>query len=205
MTTPDIIDHLTNIASGSAIDSVRARRSVTREQTEKSYRALFAPVTTDDASLTERFAVATFVAHLHGDARSAEHYGSALAELENGRALRETIAQIAEDAATTGPYGDYPDGPLSAENEAGLIFSLSSAQREKLGERLASALEHAHLLVFRPRGASPQALKALVFAGWSTSGIVTLSQLVSFLAFQLRVVAGLKVLATHLELDRPHD
>ncbi|MEK1928802.1 MAG: CMD domain protein [Pararhizobium sp.] len=196
MTTPDIINHLTGIVSGSAIASVRARRPITRENAEKSYRALFAPVTIDDASLTERFAVATFVAHLHGDAQSAEHYGSTLAELENGHPLREAIAQIAADAATSGPYGDYPDGPLSAENKAGVIFRLSQAHREKLGERLASALEHAHLLVFRPRDASPQALKALVSAGWSTSGIVTLSQLVSFLAFQLRVVAGLKVLAT---------
>lgn len=196
MTTPDIIDHLTGVAPGSAIDSVRARRPITRENAEKSYRALFAPVTIDDASLTERFAVATFVAHLHGDAQSAEHYGSTLAELEKGHPLREAIAQIAADAATTGPYGDFPEGPLSAENKAGLIFRLSQAHREKLGERLASALEHAHLLVFRPRDASPQALKALAFAGWSTSGIVTLSQLVSFLAFQFRVVAGLRVLAT---------
>lgn len=196
MTTPDIINHLTGIVSGSAIASVRARRPITRENAEKSYRALFAPVTIDDASLTERFAVATFVAHLHGDAQSAEHYGSTLAELENGHPLREAIAQIAADAATSGPYGDYPDGPLSAENKAGVIFLLSQAHREKLGERLASALEHAHLLVFRPRDASPQALKALVSAGWSTSGIVMLSQLVSFLAFQLRVVAGLKVLST---------
>ena len=28
-------------------------------------------------------------------------------------------------------------------------------------------------------------------AGWSTTDVVTLSQLVSFLAFQIRVVAGL--------------
>jgi uncharacterized protein YciW len=34
-----------------------------------------------------------------------------------------------------------------------------------------------------------------VAAGWSADGIVTLSQLVSFLAFQVRVVAGLSVLA----------
>ena len=31
-------------------------------------------------------------------------------------------------------------------------------------------------------------------AGWSATGIVTLSQLVAFLAFQLRVVAGLTAL-----------
>jgi uncharacterized protein YciW len=38
-------------------------------------------------------------------------------------------------------------------------------------------------------------LEALVAAGWSTTGIVTLSQLVAVLAYQLRVAAGLELLA----------
>ena len=33
--------------------------------------------------------------------------------------------------------------------------------------------------------------KSVLDAGWSTTDVVTLSQLVSFLAFQIRVVAGL--------------
>ncbi|MFW8745418.1 CMD domain protein, partial [Mesorhizobium japonicum] len=53
---------------------------------------------------------------------------------------------------------------------------------------------HAHLLTYHPRDAHDAALRALLDAGWSTTGIVTLSQLVSFLHFQLRVVAGLTVL-----------
>ena len=73
---------------------------------------------------------------------------------------------------------------------------LDDDRRASLGERLAEALEHAHLLVFRPRESSPAALVALADAGWSTDGIVTLSQLVSFLAFQLRVAAGLRLLTT---------
>jgi uncharacterized protein YciW len=32
-------------------------------------------------------------------------------------------------------------------------------------------------------------------AGWTTTDVVTLSQLVSFLAFQIRVIAGLRALA----------
>jgi uncharacterized protein YciW len=32
-------------------------------------------------------------------------------------------------------------------------------------------------------------------AGWTTDAVVTLSQLVAFLSFQIRVVAGLEVLA----------
>ncbi|MFI6325687.1 CMD domain-containing protein [Nonomuraea sp. NPDC050556] len=63
-------------------------------------------------------------------------------------------------------------------------------------ERLAAGLAHAELLVLRPSEASPQALKALDDAGWSTTEIVTLSQLVAFLTFQIRLVAGLRSLAS---------
>ena len=51
------------------------------------------------------------------------------------------------------------------------------------------------MLVFHPRDAAPANLQTLLDAGWSTTDIVTLSQLVAFLAFQIRVVAGLRVLA----------
>ena len=51
------------------------------------------------------------------------------------------------------------------------------------------------MLVFHPRDAAPASLQALLDAGWSTTGIVTLSQIVAFLSFQIRVVAGLRVLA----------
>ena len=51
------------------------------------------------------------------------------------------------------------------------------------------------LLVLHPRDAKPAHLQALLVAGWSTTDIVTLSQLVAFLSFQIRVVAGLRVLS----------
>jgi uncharacterized protein YciW len=71
---------------------------------------------------------------------------------------------------------------------------VGAAHRRGLGGRLSAALAHAHLLVFHPRDASPAALQALLDAGWTSTEIVTLSQLVPFLAFQIRVVIGLKAL-----------
>ena len=67
-----------------------------------------------------------------------------------------------------------------------------------LGPRLAAAFDHLHMLVFHPRDAAPEALQELLDAGWSTIGIVTLSQIAAFLSFQIRVVAGLHVLAATL-------
>ena len=71
----------------------------------------------------------------------------------------------------------------------------SRRDRRRPGERLAAAFEHIHMLVYHPRDAKAVSLQAMLDAGWSTTDVVTLSQLVSFLAFQIRVVAGLKALA----------
>jgi CMD domain protein len=72
---------------------------------------------------------------------------------------------------------------------------VSKAARRVLGPRLVAAVEHAHLLVLHPRDADSAALQALLDAGWSTTGIVTLSQITAFLSFQIRVVVGLRTLA----------
>jgi CMD domain protein len=193
--TTDVINHLLGTVPGSTADGLRSRRPVTKENAQKTWDALFAPGNTSDVTVAERFAVAAFVAALHGDQAIAGFYADKLHGVEKGPALRQTIAALGELAAGQGPYGRYPDGPLTPENKEGPTLVIPEADRAVLGDRLAAALGHAHLLVFHPRDASPAALQQLLSAGWSTTGVVTLSQLVSFLAFQIRVVAGLKVLA----------
>src|SRR5262249_31299328 len=98
-------------------------------------------------------------------------------------------------ATTKGPYGAFPKGPLSKEDAAGPIHRVADSNRAALGARLAAAFEHVHMLVFHPRDADARSLQSLLDAGWTTTQIGTLSQLVAFLSFQIRVVAGLKVLA----------
>ena len=195
----DIIDRLAGVRAGGSVDALRRHRPATRDNAQASYDALFTGVDELDethASLAERAAVAQFIAILHDDEVAATHY-AALTRQAGGDVLAGAIADLAEAARTTGPYGDYPaDGPLAGESVPGLRFSVDDNDRSALGDRLAAALEHAHLLVFRPRESSVAALAALGDAGWSTGGIVTLSQLVAFLAFQLRVAAGLRLLTT---------
>ncbi|MDM0025369.1 CMD domain-containing protein [Variovorax saccharolyticus] len=82
-----------------------------------------------------------------------------------------------------------------AELAAFYAEGLSRVGAAKGGARLAAALVHAHLLVLHPRDARAADLQALLDAGWSTTDIVTLSQLVAFLSFQIRVVVGLRSLA----------
>ncbi|NUO97927.1 MAG: CMD domain protein [Nonomuraea sp.] len=185
----DVIDHLAGIEPGSPLDKLRDLRPAAREHAQRGFDALFTPDDPGEVTLVERDAVAAFVAGLHRDAAVARFYADRLAEL-SPRLLRAVEAEI-EAGATTGPYGIYPE-PLAAESDEGLRYRVRNPG--ELGVRLTAAFEHAHLLVFRPREASERALDTLAGAGWGSTGVVTLSQLVAFLAFQIRVVSGLRLL-----------
>jgi CMD domain protein len=193
--TPDILDRLAGVVPGSALDALRRERPQTRDNVQASYAALFeAP---DETGVTpgERLAVAGFVALLHGGVPAATHYLDRLEAQPDGAKLAAAIRQQAELATAKGPYGAYPPGPLSREDVAGPVFTVGEAGRAALGERLSAALAHVHLLVLHPRDAAASDLAALQKAGWSTAAIVTLSQLVAYLSFQIRAAHGLRVLA----------
>lgn len=187
----DLIDEWAGIAPGSALDAIRSRRAVARENAQASYALLLDPKEPGDFEAGDRRAVAAFVAALHGDAAITTHYRALLGD--GGRA--DAIEREAARAAAQGPYGAYPPGPLSAEDRAGPLYRADAAAIAALGERLTAALEHAHLLVFHPRDAKAQDLGRLLSAGWTPDAILTLSQLVSFLAFQIRAAIGLRALA----------
>ena len=193
-TQTDVIDTLAGIKPGSALDAIRNRRPDTRNQAQASYRALFAPEIPGEVTATERFAVAAFVAGLHGG-EAAAFYAAGLAASGASAELRRAIDTAIAAAKGQGPYGSYPAGPLSGEDTTGPTHRVAAETRRALGSRLAAAFDHMHLLVFHPRDATPAALQALLDAGWSTTDIVTLSQIAAFLSFQIRVVAGLRALA----------
>ena len=190
----DVIDTLAGIEPGSPLDAIRSQRLQARQHAQASYDSLFKPKSEADATRLERIAIACFVAGLHGRPEMETFYGRALAEAAAPAAWKGTIAAAVAVAKGQGPYGHYPKGPLSAEDKAGPIFKIAAAERTALGPKLAAAFEHAHMLVFHPRDAAPTYLQALIDAGWSTTGIVVISQLVAFLSYQIRVVAGLRVL-----------
>ncbi|MGE5151070.1 MAG: CMD domain protein [Rhodospirillaceae bacterium] len=192
----DVIDTLAGIAAGSHLDSVRrTRRPVAREHAQKSYESLFTPAEFGGFGPLERFAVAVFIAGLHGQDAIKGFYAEKLRSSAATDATRLALDAEIATAKAKGPYGAFPKGPLSREDTKGPVHRVAKAHLEALGPRLAAALEHVHMLVFHPRDADARSLQALLDAGWSTTEVVTLSQLVAFLSFQIRVVAGLKVLA----------
>ncbi len=179
----DAIDTLLGIEPGSFLDTIRRQKPVTRDNAQASFDALLAPADPQDMSAAERAAIAYFVAGLHRE--GMDFYRAPLSE-----PVVAALDQEIERAAGAGPYGRFPAGPLTAEDEPGPSYTAAAA----LDPRLTAALEHVHMLVFHPRDAAPAHMRALEAAGWTATGIVTLSQLVAFLAFQLRVAAGLRAL-----------
>ncbi|MHC2998571.1 CMD domain protein [Microbacterium sp. HJ5] len=194
MTTPtiDVVDELAGIAPEDAADALRRRRPVTREQLQASFDALFLPVDDGAFPLAERELVAAFATRSTADDRTAAFYAARARSADPDRA--EAVLGEASAAATAGPFGRYAEDGLQDENTDGRRYEPSIAARDVLGERLTAALAHAHLLTSRPRESSGEDLDRLLDAGWSVDAIVTLSQLVAFLAFQQRVAAGLRVL-----------
>jgi len=194
----DVIDTLVGIAADSPLDAIRRRRAQAREQAQASYRALFVPEELAGVSVIERFAMAAFVSGLHDEAETASFYAAGLAASGATAELRRAVDSAIAAAQGQGPYGAYQPGPLSREDSAGPTHRVAAETRHALGERLAAAFDHLHMLVFHPRDAAPEALQGLLAAGWSTTDIVTLSQIAAFLSFQIRVVAGLRTLADAL-------
>ena len=140
----------------SKLAEIRPQRTQARDNAQLSYLSLFKPDSPGDVPLRDRYAVAVFVAGLHGQAQVEAFYRNGLAGFEGGDALADRLtAEIARGAAT-GPYGHYPAGPLSGEDVPGETYRVAECS---LGKPLAAALEHAHLLVFHPRDAAPPALQ----------------------------------------------
>ena len=190
----DIIAALTGIAPGDALDRARDRRPESKQHAQGSFEALFVPLDASEASLAERAAVALFVARLHEEPVAVAFYGALLRETGGGAGLEPLVVAEAVRAAGRGPYGAFR-AENAPESEAGLEYGVTSVEAAyALGDRLAAALEHAHMLVLHPRDADRERLGRLLDAGWSSTGVVTLSQLISFLAFQLRVTHGLREL-----------
>src|SRR5437879_6982603 len=123
--TPDIIDLLAGIEPGSSLSGVRDRRLQARQNSQKSYLALFEPADFGDVAAAERYAVAAFVVGVHDEPAVANFYLAKLAKAAVGADLVAPLKAEIERAKTEGPYGAFPAGPLSVEDKTGLIYRVS--------------------------------------------------------------------------------
>lgn len=171
----DIIDLLAETPADLA--DLRRRRPEAVENAQRSFAALFEPTNPtliEALPVSTRYAVAAFVAGISGAQRAAEFYADLLADED------EALVAMVEDAVRAGvSAGPYAGGDFVTFGD----------------DALAAAFDFAHLLTFHPKDASPAAIGHLQEAGYNEDAIVSLGQLISFVAFQLRVVHGVQVLA----------
>lgn len=112
------------------------------------------------------------------------------------RAERELVALRVATLHACAPLVALHRERLAALGIAPSIMDAAAAGpgSEELDARTAAMLVHADMLTLEPIAARPAHLEALAAAGLSAAAIVTLSQLIAFVAYQVRVVAGLALL-----------
>lgn len=86
----------------------------------------------------------------------------------------------------------YREALDAHEVDSGVLDAIQANSLEQLSAtRLKAMLVFAGKLITRPIEGDEAALKALQAAGMTTPDVVTLAQLVAFLSYQVRLVAGL--------------
>lgn len=196
-----LLDRLADVPQGGPLDRALRRRAEARQGAEDSYRLLLHPADPGPVTLAERRAIAAFTAVLLDEDRISAHFIELLRATYDDKNLTDQLISEAENAAHPGPYGRFEPGPLSIEDLDGPTYRAPDALRAAWGDRLAAALEHAHLVALHPRDAEAQDLDRLRAAGWEDAGIVVLTQIVGLVGFQARIVAGLRA---YLALRPPH-
>jgi alkylhydroperoxidase domain protein/CMD domain protein len=181
--TADLLDALLGIVPGSALAQLRAQRPEATAHTQGSYDALFTNPSATTVSPAERFATALRVAALHAEPALVEHYQGALA----------TMPLPLHQAGQGQPSETSSNEGLGASEEL-IAAVLAGPDAPGLPPRLRAILRHVNLLVIRPAAATPADLEALQQAGLSGPEIVTVSQIIAYVSFQLRVFAGLALL-----------
>jgi CMD domain protein len=161
---PDLLNELLGIDETSHVGSLRSQRKEIAGYIQGSYVALLQPQDEAGVSRTERGLLALRVAVLEHSAPLIAHYRDYLAQAD---AASDLVA-AAEQRELAAPL------PLPS--------------------RLIALLEHVDRLTLEPAAATPQHLQGLKAHGLSDANIVTISQLIAFVSFQVRALVGLQLL-----------
>lgn len=162
--TTDVVNAILDVDENSPITRLRNQKPDLVRELQDYYLSIFEPTVSSAEALPVNDRLLVAV-------RVASHTGST--------AVADWYGRLAIDA------GASPDALDRTRN----------IQTPEIGETsLGAALRHADLLTTRPADARQDDLQALKDAGFSPSGIVSLSQTIAFVSYQLRLIAGLRAL-----------
>ena len=163
--TTDLIDHIVGLQPGQPLHTLRHQRAKVVAATQASYNALF-DAALPGISLPHRLLVALYACRLSRSGKLATHY-------------HQQLQLLGTDAATLYAIDNTIDNP----------------QTTPITEpTLHAALAFTRTLISNPIEGDKAALHKLTAAGLSTPAVVALAQLIAFLSYQLRVVAGLEAM-----------
>jgi CMD domain protein len=162
----DLIDNIVGLQPGQSLHALRHQRAKVVAATQASYNALFA-ADLPGISLPHRLLVALYACRLSRASKLAAHYLAQIKALD--------LTALGVDAA------------LVQSVDAGQIKHITDPQ-------LLAALTFTRTLIDNPIEGDKAALHELTAAGLSTPAVVALAQLIAFLSYQLRVVAGLEAM-----------
>jgi len=162
--TTDVLNSILGVDEDSPIVQLRNQKPALVAELQDYYLSLFDPVESSAQALP---VADRFVVAV----RVASHTGS--------QSVADWYANLAEQ------------GGVEAETVSkARDVSTPWAEQTQLG----AAIRHADLLTLRPAAATRDDLEALKAAGYSPAGIVSLSQVIAFVSYQLRLAAGLRAL-----------
>ena len=107
-------------------------------------------------------------------------------------ALAVRMARLLKDAVATAEYGAL----LARAAPAADVAALADPSHEPSDARLAAMVRRVDMLTMTPEAATRDDVAALHGAGLDDRAIVTLTGLVAFVNYQLRVAAGLRILGS---------
>ncbi|MDD2926486.1 CMD domain protein, partial [Rhodoferax sp.] len=163
----DLIDALAGLPVGSPLALLRSERPEVKSATQGSFDALFELDDVQGLTLIERHAVALRVATLQGS--------SVLTQFHHTRLQGLNAPQDVASAATAAPGLEWDSTSWRWQAIAAFVDRLS----------------------LTPFEAEASHLAPLLAVGLSASDTVTLAQLIAFVSYQTRLLAGLTALAVH--------
>ncbi len=160
--TTDVVNAILGIDESSPIAQLRNQKPQLVTELQDYYDSLFVPTVDSAAELP---LADRFVVAVR------------VASFTNSEAVANWYANLADQAGV-------PAENIARARDTSAPWTGDTA--------LDAAILHTDLLTTRPSDARPADLQALKVAGLSPAGIVSLSQTIAFVNYQLRLIAGLR-------------
>jgi CMD domain protein len=163
-TVPDVLNAILGVNDDDPIVAIRNQKPALVTELQDYYLALFEPTADSAAALPIPTRLLVAV-------RVASHTGS---------------EAVASWYRAVGREAGVPDAEFDRVAD---VYAPADGNNA-----VSAAIRHTDLLTLRPADATPADLQALKDAGYAPAGIVSLSQTIAFVSYQLRLAAALRAL-----------